>query len=878
MQQWPGQEISAAPQAPTSPSRPQSSAPQSSTPRGIRNNNPGNIEDGPYARSLPGYTGSDGRFATFETPDAGGAAKDRLLGSYIDRGFNTPNKIINRWAPPSENDSAGYARFVADKVGIGPDDVVTADMIPAISAAIYEMENGRPMPGGSPQDQSWPGQEWSGEEIGDQPSAGSTVDENGFIVAGPDGQWGSRRYPWTEASIQAADGDAKPGDYFTFIDEQGNPQTTRIAVQGVGVGPERQLPSGVRIRETGLLNDIGAFSTAFNEQLPWGDELTARTVSALEGGSYDEARQRQELEREAAREMDSGARTAGGLGGFGATMLLPGAAAGWIGRGTGVGGRAARAAGVGGATGAVYGSGAADDGLGERLTGGAVGGAAGGVLGAAAQPLVEGVTAAAPRVAAGIEEAGNRVRGLLGRNVPEAEITPEATNAATEYVRGILERSGGALDSAAEVRGKPITAAEAIGPLGEQNVTSLARRSGATPMRAAEQLITRNREAPQRLLEDFAGVSGVDPRDAFGVVQSISDRGRRVAGPLYEKAYAQSVELTPELAEILATPAGRQAMNRARTIAANERRNPDDLGFVLDDAGEVSMSATPSVQTLDYVKRGLDSVLDDFRNPVTRKLSLDTQSRPVAGLASEFRNGLIEATGGAEGAYSRALQAAGEPIRIEQAFNDAERLMGQSTRVRDFSDRVGRMSQGERDALLSGIADNALRLVERGQLRASQLQRGSHLGEKIEVLIGPERAADFMDRIGDEAAMFASGGRMAPGSNSTTAEALNAAADQAGAESLGGILADNLVRGDIKGGLLGTIGQAVGAPVSGFVRGFNAPQGAAVRDEIGRLLLMSPSELEGVLGASMPPVSLRAPSVANTNRSGVLGGSLVGSS
>ena len=50
-----------------------------SAPRGIRNNNPLNIEDGDFARSQPGYVGSDGRFAQFQTPQHGVAAADSLL-------------------------------------------------------------------------------------------------------------------------------------------------------------------------------------------------------------------------------------------------------------------------------------------------------------------------------------------------------------------------------------------------------------------------------------------------------------------------------------------------------------------------------------------------------------------------------------------------------------------------------------------------------------------------------------------------------------------------------------------------------------------------------------------------------------------------------
>ena len=115
----------------------------SSQPRGIRNNNPGNIEDGSFARSLPGYAGSDGRFAIFDSPDAGAQAKTGLLGSYVRRGFDTPAKIINRWAPPSDNNpTPAYAAYVARRAGVGVNDRVSPEQIPLIAQAISEFENG----------------------------------------------------------------------------------------------------------------------------------------------------------------------------------------------------------------------------------------------------------------------------------------------------------------------------------------------------------------------------------------------------------------------------------------------------------------------------------------------------------------------------------------------------------------------------------------------------------------------------------------------------------------------------------------------------------------------------------------------------------------
>ena len=115
-------------------------------PRGVRNNNPGNIEDGPFARSLPGYKGTDGRFAVFETPQAGQSAQGALLQSYGRRGINTVQAIIGRWAPQSDgNPTNNYSAFVAKKLGVSQDqslDMNNPQVIAALSGAIADFENG----------------------------------------------------------------------------------------------------------------------------------------------------------------------------------------------------------------------------------------------------------------------------------------------------------------------------------------------------------------------------------------------------------------------------------------------------------------------------------------------------------------------------------------------------------------------------------------------------------------------------------------------------------------------------------------------------------------------------------------------------------------
>ena len=95
---------------------PSGGAPEGDTsqPRGIRNNNPLNIVDAPFTRNQPGFVGTDGRFARFNSPEEGLAAADTLLQSYAQRGLNTPLAIISsNWFLPSRSSSASRPALIS---------------------------------------------------------------------------------------------------------------------------------------------------------------------------------------------------------------------------------------------------------------------------------------------------------------------------------------------------------------------------------------------------------------------------------------------------------------------------------------------------------------------------------------------------------------------------------------------------------------------------------------------------------------------------------------------------------------------------------------------------------------------------------------------
>lgn len=62
---------------------------------GARQNNPGNVKDGPYAKAQPGYAGSNKGYAIFNSPNAGTAAYAGLLKrNYYDKGQQSVRDII----------------------------------------------------------------------------------------------------------------------------------------------------------------------------------------------------------------------------------------------------------------------------------------------------------------------------------------------------------------------------------------------------------------------------------------------------------------------------------------------------------------------------------------------------------------------------------------------------------------------------------------------------------------------------------------------------------------------------------------------------------------------------------------------------------------
>lgn len=351
------------------------------------------------------------------------------------------------------------------------------------------------------------------------------------------------------------------------------------------------------------------------------------------------------------------------------------------------------------AFGAASGAGQNND---NRLLGAGLGGV-GGLVGNGVGNVASRGIGALVRTEPGLAVT-NRVRGMMFRGSPISRAAP--LTSAEDTTLSALNRSGidDVRSSLTEAGGLnvPMSLAD-TNPSMRELAGAAVRRSPNASAYAENILIPRNRGQYDR----FTSAVERDLGPTANIPQLSADmmtQARSAASDLYDAAYRQPIPGTPELDAVLGTPFGRQALGRARTIAANERRSPDELGFALDAEGNVVLNPQPNdaiarhldaraaldeaqnayraarqspsadvgrardqveaaraqlrateqalraspdpstaasvpaytTQTLDYVKRGMDDVLEDKRNPLTGRLVLDEAGRAQNGVRGQL--------------------------------------------------------------------------------------------------------------------------------------------------------------------------------------------------------------------------------------------------
>lgn len=105
--------------------------------------NPFNLEKNKNFNWLGQIEGGNKTFCQFTTIEFGLRAGILNLKNQLREGFNTIDKLITKYAPPSENNTAAYKYAISKALGKNYTDVLTDNDIKALAVAIIIHEQGR---------------------------------------------------------------------------------------------------------------------------------------------------------------------------------------------------------------------------------------------------------------------------------------------------------------------------------------------------------------------------------------------------------------------------------------------------------------------------------------------------------------------------------------------------------------------------------------------------------------------------------------------------------------------------------------------------------------------------------------------------------------
>lgn len=409
---------------------------------------------------------------------------------------------------------------------------------------------------------------------------------------------------------------------------------------------------------------------------------------------------------------------------------------------------------------------------------------------------------------------------------------PDKPPQSERMITGAMDNPGKVVDSLTEGRdlGLPLTAADTDPGL-RSLAGSAVRRSPTASGIAEDTLIPRGRGQIDR----FQGGINKNLGPTGNVPQLTDDMlagAKAKAGPLYDKAYGAPAVTSDKITDILNTPFGQKALAQAVTIAKNERVNPNALSVDFNAAGEPVMRARPSMRTLDLVKRGMDDVLEGYRDTTTGRLNLGESGQAELGVKRDFLSELDRLNP----AYKKARAAYSGPAQELDVIRKGQDAFKAPPDALSFD--VSKMAPAKRPLLQLGYRDALSKAGDNYRLSSNpyDMTLGTPAAEsRLLSVYGADEGAGNLLRLRDIERNMQSTSNDILGNSKTAqrniadkafagGEVSNAVADVALSTVLGQPPVGTMVRA-VRGGLFDKFKMGLGK------------KGAANADEIARVLL-----------------------------------------
>jgi hypothetical protein len=496
--------------------------------------------------------------------------------------------------------------------------------------------------------------------------------------------------------------------------------------------------------------------------LGFGDEAEAWALSKLHGTDYQTELQHARAQQQKWSEENPVADFAGQVAGG----LVPGIG---VARGVGMAakgvGRLGQLMGAGGLEGAVIGAGTAEEG--GRLEGALTGAAIGTAAGAAGRGIERWMGGRAQRLAA----------SKLERALADAGYQGTPSDIAFMARRAVEDMGSDTIlaDTDAALR----------------RLLGSAARATRSPGEIEDFVKSRQRASTGRIGQQIEQVTGVresplQARDRLAQMR----RGQATAD--YGRVSGEAVQVSPAMRQALAYPEGQRAANDALDRMRMEYSNPnltlDDAMNGLDfwDGWQKAMrsQSDSAARTGDNYRAGL---LGDLRRRVVDEL--DMQPGVSGRMGTD---------------YAQARRNFAVATRVEEAVDTGDLFLRMTPE--ELQRELVNMTSQERQALVLGAIGKVQRdltMSPDGANKARNIVKSSAMRQKLEILLGPQKAEDLIVRMDDEIEKVTTDYMLTGGSHTGRL----AAADAGNIEEGVGAALPALMSGDVGGATRAALGS-----------------------------------------------------------------------
>lgn len=207
-------------------------------------------------------------------------------------------------------------------------------------------------------------------------------------------------------------------------------------------------------------------------------------------------------------------------------------------------------------------------------------------------------------------------------------------------------------------------------------------------------------------------------------------------------------------------------IQRNEADAANAPFNPRDYAIVgVDENGEPVVGKVPNMRLLDAAKKGLDAMLEEYRNPITGKLDLDETGRSIEML----RKSLVSELDRLNPDYAAARAAWAGPAQSKGALKAGRAIFNRHPE--DIAKFYNDLSPSDQQFYKMGVAEALKDAVAKDGVTAPEIRRlgrnsfDSMMKERIRPLFGTKEEYDkFLDAVTGERTILEKRGQYLRGS------------------------------------------------------------------------------------------------------------------